>query len=235
MPDTPVFPDVYTAIRERGGLVAVGGSLSAARLLAAYRQGIFPWYSEGSPILWWATDPRMVLLPENLHIPRSLGKTLKKDRATITANHDFAAVIRACADTPRPGQDGTWITGAMQRAYIALHRAGHAHSFEYWQKDVSGSLQLAGGFYGVQIGRVFFGESMFARQSDASKIAFARAVPFLYAKGIRLIDCQMHTAHLARFGAAEIPFADFQAALNRYCPQTLHWGRETVFAAADAA
>lgn len=215
------FPDVAQAIAERDGLVAVGGDLTPERLLAAYRQGIFPWYREGEPIAWWALSPRMVLLPETLHIPRSLAKKIRNSSYLVTVNRAFDAVISACAECQRPGQDGTWITSDMREAYQMLHRAGYAHSFEYWYSDGSGSLKLGGGLYGVQIGQVFFGESMFAHVSDASKIAFVYAVHFLQECGVRLIDCQMYTEHLARFGAEEVPFAVFQAALDHLCHQTL--------------
>ena len=173
------FPDVHKAIARRDGLVAVGGDLRIERLLAAYVQGIFPWYSDGQPICWWALSPRTVLYPHKLHIGRSLAKTLRNKPYAVSANRHFPAVIAACAAAPREGQAGTWITREMQKAYIRLHEAGHAHSFECWYPDMQGGLQLAGGLYGVQIGRVFYGESMFARQSDASKIAFACAVLYL--------------------------------------------------------
>ncbi|MDO5639657.1 MAG: leucyl/phenylalanyl-tRNA--protein transferase [Neisseria sp.] len=215
------FPDVHEAIRERDGLVAVGGDLSAARLLAAYPQGIFPWFSDGQPVCWWALSPRTVLYPDKLHIGRSLAKTLRNKPYAVTANQAFAAVIAACAATLRPGQNGSWITRSMQEAYVRLHGLGHAHSFECWYPNDEGRLHLAGGLYGVQIGRVFYGESMFARQSDASKIAFATAVPHLAECGIELIDCQMNTGHLARFGSEELDFHDFQTALQRLNAQSL--------------
>lgn len=209
------FPDVAEAVAERDGLVAVGGDLSPERLLAAYRQGIFPWFSDGQPVCWWALSPRTVLYPEKIHIGRSLQKTLRNKPYAVTANQCFSAVIQACAHVPRAGQDGTWITGSMQQAYIALHEMGYAHSFECWYPDEAGRLNLAGGLYGVQIGKVFFGESMFAVRPDASKIAFARAVPYLAQCGIELIDCQQNTHHLARFGSEQMAFEDFQTALKR--------------------
>ncbi len=215
------FPDPAQAIAERDGLVAVGGDLSPERLLAAYPQGIFPWYSENQPICWFALAPRTVLFPEKIHIGRSLQKSLRNKPYAVTANHSFPAVIAACAAMPRAGQDGTWITGDMQRAYTKLHEMGHAHSFECWYPDQTGRLKLAGGFYGVQIGRVFFGESMFAAQADASKTAFALAVPYLADCGIGLIDCQQNTSHLARFGSEQMDFADFQAVLRRLTAQPL--------------
>lgn len=209
------FPDVREAVAQRDGLVAVGGDLSPERLLAAYRLGIFPWFSDGQPVCWWALSPRTVLYPEKIHLGRSLQKTLRNKPYAVTANQCFSAVIRACADIPRAGQDGTWITGSMQQAYVTLHEMGYAHSFECWFPDEAGRLNLAGGFYGVQIGCVFFGESMFAVQPDASKIAFARAVPYLAQCGIKLIDCQQNTHHLARFGSEQTAFEDFQTALKR--------------------
>lgn len=215
------FPDINQAIHQRDGLVAVGGDLCPERLLAAYRQGIFPWYSDGQPICWWALAPRAVLYPTKLYIGRSLAKTLRHKPYVVTLNQAFDHVIRACAAVPRQGQDGTWITAAMQKAYQKLHQLGHAHSFECWYPDSEGCLQLAGGLYGVQIGRVFYGESMFALQSDASKTAFACAVPHLAACGIELIDCQMDTEHLARFGSENIAFNAFQTALQDLNVQAL--------------
>lgn len=208
------FPDPLAAISERDGLVAVGGDLRPERLLAAYPQGIFPWYSEGQPVCWFALAPRTVLLPEKLHIGRSLQKTLRNKPYAVTANHNFPAVITACAAMPRAGQSGTWITADMQRAYTKLHEMGYAHSFECWYPDEAGRLKLAGGLYGVQIGRVFFGESMFSLAADASKTTFALAVPYLAQCGIELIDCQQNTHHLARFGSEQMDFENFQTALK---------------------
>ncbi|OAM26639.1 leucyl/phenylalanyl-tRNA--protein transferase [Eikenella longinqua] len=215
------FPDPRPAIAAHEGLVALSRDLSAERLLAAYKQGIFPWHEEGGLFFWFATAPRTVLYPERLHIGRSLAKTLRHKPYAVTANQNFLAVIAACAATPRPGQGGSWIAPNFQVAYTELHRLGRAHSFECWYPDEDGRLVLAGGLYGVQIGRVFFGESMFAWQSDASKIAFACAVPFLQRCGIRLIDCQQDTPHLARFGSQTVPFDDFQAALSELTAQPL--------------
>ncbi|QEY26078.1 leucyl/phenylalanyl-tRNA--protein transferase [Neisseria zalophi] len=212
--DTAAFPDVFEAIEERDGFVAIGGSLSAQRLLTAYRQGIFPWFSEGDPVCWWALSPRTVLYPEKCHIGRSLQKTLRNKPYLVTVNQKFPAVIATCAGVRRPEQSGTWITEEMQQAYIGLYELGHAHSFECWYPDENGVLNLAGGLYGVQIGRVFFGESMFALRPDASKIAFACAVPYLAKCGIEIIDCQQNTDHLARFGSELIAFETFQTALN---------------------
>lgn len=205
------FPDVELALRDPDGLLALGGDLSLPRLLAAYRSGIFPWYGPRQPILWWSPDPRLVLYPAALHVSRSLAKTLRSDRFRVTLDHDFAAVIRACA-APRPGQAGTWITPEMQAAYTALHAAGFAHSVECWLDG-----RLAGGLYGVALGRIFFGESMFARASDASKVAFVHLVRELERRDFRLIDCQVHTAHLASLGAAPLPRREFVRILAGSC------------------
>ena len=197
------FPPVGRALREPNGLLAAGGDLSVPRLVQAYRRGIFPWYSDDQPILWWSPDPRMVLYPAELKISRSLGKRMRRRDYRVTADTAFSEVIRACAK-PRADGAGTWITQAMTGAYEALRRAGHAHSVETW---IDG--ELAGGLYGVALGRAFFGESMFTRQPDASKIAFVHLVRQLRRWSYGLIDCQMATAHLARFGAREIARAAF--------------------------
>mgnify|MGYP003603655805 CR=1 FL=1 len=219
--DNLAFPDIATAQRERDGLVAVGGDLSTARMLAAYRQGIFPWYDEYHPIIWWAFAERMVLYPASLNISRSLHKSLRNRAYCVSVNHAFQHVVRRCARAYRHGQQGTWITAEMQAAYRALYQIGHAHSFEYWYPSEAGGWHLGGGLYGVQIGQVFFGESMFADVSDASKIAFVHAVGYLQQRGVKLIDCQMHTDHLARFGGKLIPYDDFRQQLYAYCPQML--------------
>lgn len=211
------FPDPLRH-RNDDGLVCISRGITPEQILAAYRLGIFPWFCDGSYVYWFATHPRTVLQPERLHIGRSLAKTLKKQPYRISVNTDFAAVIAACAAKTRPGQSGTWIAPAFQAAYTALHHLGHAHSFEARLNDG----RLAGGFYGVQIGRVFYGESMYADYPDASKAAFAAAVPYLAAQGIALIDCQQATDHLMRFGAHTMPLPDFQAALNRLNRQNLH-------------
>ncbi|MEK7816145.1 MAG: leucyl/phenylalanyl-tRNA--protein transferase [Pseudomonadota bacterium] len=197
------FPPVETASPE--GLLAVGGDLRPERLLAAYRRGIFPWYSDGQPILWWSPDPRAVLFPEKLKISRSLHKTLRAGKFRVTFDQRFRDVMRACA-LPRSKDPaaGTWITAAMIEAYTELHRLGHAHSVEAWR-----GTELVGGLYGVALGGAFFGESMFARETDASKVAFVRLVRQLARWGYTLIDCQLYTAHLARFGAEEIPRSTF--------------------------
>ncbi len=187
------------ALREPDGLLAIGGDLSIERLLAAYRRGIFPWYSGDQPILWWSPDPRSVLVPEKLKISRSLRKTLKKKSFRISLDEAFAEVIQECS-RPRKYESGTWITEEMMQAYIRLHEAGHAHSVECWQGD-----RLVGGLYGLAQGNVFFGESMFAHVSDASKIAFVHLVRQLQRWGFDLIDCQIQSEHLDRFGAENIP------------------------------
>ncbi|MCF7520579.1 leucyl/phenylalanyl-tRNA--protein transferase [Neisseria sp. ZJ106] len=215
------FPQPDYALAECDGLVGVSRDLDTGRLLAAYRQGIFPWFSHNGLFYWYATAPRTVLLPENLHIGRSLAKTLRHKTYQITVNQAFADVIAHCAAVPRAGQDGSWIAPEFQTAYTKLHRLGFAHSFECRYPDETGRLKLAGGFYGVQIGSVFYGESMFALAPDASKIAFAAAVPFLAQCGIRLIDCQQDTAHLRRFGSQPMPFTDFQTALQTLNHQPL--------------
>jgi leucyl/phenylalanyl-tRNA--protein transferase len=197
------FPPVERALEEPNGLLAAGADLSQARLLDAYSSGIFPWYSEGQPVLWWSPDPRMGLIPAELRIPRSLKKRLARRDYEVRADTAFEEVIRACA-APRRGQDGTWITQDMVDAYLRLHRSGHAHSVETW---IDG--RLAGGLYGVELGRVFYGESMFARAPDASKIALAHLVRQLARRNCGMIDCQMRTPLLARFGAREIPRAEF--------------------------
>lgn len=200
-----VFPPAELA---EDGLLAVGGDLSPERLVLAYSSGIFPWYSAGQPILWHSPDPRMVLLPDDLHVPRSLEKSMRRRPYRLSLDTAFAEVIAACARARRPGQRGTWITREMQHAYGELHRRGVAHSAEAWQGE-----RLVGGLYGVALGRAFFGESMFARATDASKIAFVTLAQQLRRWGYTLIDCQVHTDHLARFGASEWPRADYLAAL----------------------
>ncbi|MDO4696442.1 MAG: leucyl/phenylalanyl-tRNA--protein transferase [Neisseria sp.] len=215
VPNDFSYLDVETAVREYDGLVGVSADLQTARLLDAYRCGIFPWFSERGLFYWFATVPRTVLFPEKFHIGKSLAKTLRNKTYRVTANRDFAAVISHCAAVPREGQDGSWIAPEFQTAYRRLHELGHAHSFECFMPDGDGRLKLEGGFYGVQIGRVFYGESMFALRPDASKIAFACAVPYLARCGIALIDCQQDTQYLRRFGSQTLPFADFQTALHR--------------------
>ncbi len=199
--ERPIFPPASHADAE--GLLAVGGDLSVTRLLAAYRGGIFPWYDE-PPILWWSPDPRLILEPEGLRVSKSLRKTLRQGRFEIRADTAFAAVVQACAETPRPGEDGTWITPDMQRAYLRLHEQGYAHCLETWRDG-----RLVGGIYGVGLGRVFFGESMFHRETNASKVALVALVDWLRAEGVDLIDCQVTSEHLLSLGAKEIPRALF--------------------------
>ena len=201
--DGAPFPEVDQALRDPDGLLAVGGSLSTRRLLNAYRHGIFPWYSQGEPILWWSPDPRLVLFPEHLRVSRSLRKTLRRGLFRVTVDRDFRQVMRACA-APRDDGPGTWITAEMLDAYARLHDLGHAHSVEVWSDE-----RLVGGLYGVAVGRVFFGESMFSRETDASKVALVHLVERLQAWGYHLIDCQIRTEHLIRLGAEEIPRARF--------------------------
>lgn len=201
-----IFPPPELA---EDGLLAVGGDLSPDRLLLAYATGIFPWYEEGQPILWHSPDPRLVLQACELHVPRSLERTLRRGTFRITFDAAFGRIVDACAAARRPGQHGTWITAEMRRAYKRLHRLGYAHSAEAWQGQ-----RLAGGLYGVSLGGAFFGESMFARAPDASKAAFVTLVRELQRWGITLVDCQVATEHLERFGAREWPRDRFLAALG---------------------
>ena len=193
------FPPVAKALKSPNGLLCAGGDLSPERLVEAYRRGIFPWFSEGDPILWWSPDPRMVLFPEELRVSRSLRKAVARGRYETRFDCDFRAVIEACA-APRDGHAGTWIVPEMIDAYTKLNELGFAHSVESWEDG-----ELAGGLYGVSLGKVFFGESMFTRAPDASKIALVRLVERLRARDYRVIDCQQATAHLASLGAREIP------------------------------
>ncbi|MCO7569259.1 leucyl/phenylalanyl-tRNA--protein transferase [Pseudomonas chlororaphis] len=207
------FPPLEKAMREPNGLLAAGGDLSPDRLVQAYRHGCFPWFSEGQPILWWSPDPRTVLFPDELHISRSLGKLLRKQRYEVTFDQDFAAVISACA-APRAYADGTWISEAMQQAYLQLHQRGHAHSVEVWDEG-----ELVGGLYGLAMGQLFFGESMFSRADNASKFGFAILVQHLKAWGFVLIDCQMPTEHLHSLGARSITRAEFANYLKQHLDQ----------------
>ena len=206
--DAPVhaFPDVSFAMIQPNGLLAVGGDLSPGRLLHAYRQGIFPWFSDGQPILWWAPDPRAVLLPEAIKISRSLRKTLRREVFQVTFDRAFPRVIEACA-APRSRQNDTWITNPMVAAYCELHARGLAHSVECWRDGA-----LAGGLYGVAIGKIFFGESMFSRVSDASKVALAS----LCQSDFELIDCQLPSEHLKRMGAIDMPRREFMDRLAHW-------------------
>lgn len=216
--EEPIFPDPEEA--EPDGLLAVGGDLSPQRLLTAYANGIFPWYAEESPILWWSTNPRLVLIPEEFHIPRSLRRVLNSGRFKFTMDTDFEAVIRACACCPRPDQEGTWIVEEMVEAYVMLHELGYAHSVETWLDG-----DLVGGLYGISLGSVFYGESMFYSAPDASKAAFATLVKQLVKWNFALIDCQQTTQHLLRFGAKEIPRFRFLAMLEEAMNTSTKEGR----------
>jgi leucyl/phenylalanyl-tRNA--protein transferase len=210
-----VFPPVETTRTDMGGLLAVGGDLSPARLLDAYCHGIFPWGTvEGHP-LWYSPDPRMVLFPDEFRLRRSLRKILRSGRFEVRFDTNFAAVIASCSATPRPGQDGTWITPDMMGAYIRLHELGWAHSVETYSEG-----ELVGGLYGLAIGRMFYGESMFSHCSDASKVAFAHLIRYLSAHHFAMIDCQMRTEHLASLGGREIPRHDFLSRLQALTAET---------------
>lgn len=202
-----IFPPVQYA--EPDGLLAMGGDLSPARLVEAYRNGIFPWY-EGETILWWCPDPRFVLFPSELKLSKSIRPLLKKNAFEFTINKSFAEVIHACKHSSRMGQQGTWITDEVEKAYDKMHELGYAHSAEVWQDG-----QLAGGLYGIRIGKVFFGESMFSRISNASRYAFAKYVQVLQEEGVELIDCQVYTEYLESMGARMIDRPDFVRELGR--------------------
>lgn len=212
--DAP-FPPLENALTHPNGLLAAGADLSPQRLLAAYRRGIFPWYSDGEPILWWSPDPRMVLFPSELKVSRSLAKTLRNRRHEIRFDSAFEAVVQGCAvrgadqAARGAGETGTWITDDMRAAYLRLHQLGYAHSAETWIEG-----ELAGGLYGVAIGRMFYGESMFTRVRDASKLAMVHLVRRLERQGCGMIDCQMHTAHLASLGARAIPRSEYSLRLQ---------------------
>lgn len=211
--DSLAFPPLNKALREPNGLLAAGGDLSPERLVQAYRHGCFPWFQDGQPILWWSPDPRTVLLPDELHVSRSLRKTLRQGRYRVTFDQQFAAVIQGCSG-PRSYTDGTWITSDMQRAYIELHARGIAHSVEVWQDE-----ELVGGLYGLAMGQLFFGESMFSRADNASKVGFVSLVERLKATGFVLIDCQMPTQHLQGFGARPITRDQFSRYLAQHLDQ----------------
>jgi leucyl/phenylalanyl-tRNA--protein transferase len=202
-----IFPPPELA--EDNGLLAIGGDLSESRLLLAYSMGIFPWYSEDDPLLWWSPDPRLVLFPEELKLSRSLKQTIRKGAFSVTIDTAFEAVVRACAEMHTKKDGGTWITREMIESYARLHRSGYAHSVECWAGD-----ELAGGLYGVSLGSAFFGESMFAKKSNASKVAFAALVRQLKAWNFSLIDCQVTTPHLISLGAREISRAEFMELLE---------------------
>lgn len=205
------FPPLESALEHPDGLLAIGGDLTPNRLIVAYRQGIFPWYSDDQPILWWSPSQRMVLFPECLKVSRSLRKILNKNKFVVTLDQNFRQVIQECAGSRR-NQHGTWITEEMQEAYCQLHQYGFAHSIESWYEE-----RLVGGLYGVSLGKVFFGESMFSRMSDASKVAFVHFVWQLQRWNYELIDCQVHTNHLQSLGAFEIPRQQYRALLDRLC------------------
>ncbi|HUP98122.1 MAG TPA: leucyl/phenylalanyl-tRNA--protein transferase [Usitatibacter sp.] len=217
--DTP-FPPVSKALHSPNGLLCAGGDLSPERIVEAYRRGIFPWFSEGDPILWWSPDPRMVLFPEELRVSRSLRKAIARGTYEMRLDTAFRQVMEACAE-PRDGQGGTWIVPEMVAAYTELHERGFAHSVESWLDD-----ELVGGLYGVALGKVFFGESMFARRPDASKVALVHLVERLRERGYRVIDCQQATTHLASLGAREIPrkaFAQLVQESIQYPPSGERW------------
>jgi leucyl/phenylalanyl-tRNA--protein transferase len=224
-----LFPPTELALEDPNGLLAVGGDLQPERLIEAYRQGIFPWYSNNQPILWWSPNPRAVLFPEQIKVSRSLKKTIKRAPYTITIDKDFAGVVQGCSE-PRKDSDDTWITSAMQAAYIQLHRLGVAHSVETWLGDT-----LVGGLYGLAIGRVFFGESMFSRATNASKIAFVHLVKQLEIWDYRLIDCQVSSEHISSLGSIDIPRQQFQKLLNELInkqPRTHSWAFDKNFSLA---
>lgn len=208
---TLYFPPVHLA--EHDGLLAMGGDLSAERLLLAYRSGIFPWYEE-EPILWWSPDPRFVLFPSELKINKSIKPLLKRNEFDFTINKAFKAVIVQCKKIDRPGQDGTWITDEVEKAYLKMHQLGHAHSAEVWKDG-----ELVGGFYGIKLGKVFFGESMFSKVSNASRYAFIKYIEQLKQEGIELIDCQVYTEYLESFGARMIEGKEFTGLLKKLIPE----------------
>ena len=216
--DDLVFPPPFLAPPE--GLLAVGGDLSRQRLLLAYRQGIFPWYSEGEPILWWSPDPRLVLFPGELHVSRSLARAMRKGTFALTMDEAFDRVIEACAVVPRTGQEGTWITAGMIAAYRALHASGYAHSVECWQ-----GAELVGGLYGVSLGKCFFGESMFSLAPNASKVALAGLAAHVRNWGFKLIDCQVTTRHLISLGAREVARERFLKLLEKWADAGTRVGR----------
>ncbi len=211
----PVFP--HPSLADPDGLLAIGGDLSVTRLATAYSKGIFPWYGPGSPILWWSPEPRLVLYPDQVHIPGSLRRVVNSDRFSITSDTDFEKVIEYCSLVPRQGWSGTWLVPEMIDAYIKLHKAGLAHSFEAWQGS-----RLVGGIYGVAMGRAFFGESMFYLESNASKVALVHLMGYLKKNGFHFMDCQQTTRHMLRFGACEVPRDKFlnslELAVNEYSP-----------------
>ena len=212
------FPPTSAAFSSPNGLLAWGGDLHPERVLRAYRAGIFPWYSEGQPILWWSPAPRCVILPPDIYVSRRTRRRYNSGRYSLTADTDFTAVVRACA-LPRAGEEGTWITDDMIEAYMRLHLMGHAHSLEVWEGDA-----LAGGIYGLALGRIFFGESMFSNRTDASKIALIALCRHLQEHGYGLLDCQVGNPHLFRMGATELPRAEFESCLAELVDQPAETG-----------
>lgn len=226
----PAFPAPERALAAPNGLLAIGGDLSTPRLLSAYRAGIFPWYGEGDPLLWWSPDPRAVIVPAELHIARRFARFLRHSSWTLTLNQSFLEVLQACASTPRAGQPGTWLTKAMQRAYYRLHLEGHAHSVEVWDgKD------LVGGIYGLAIGQMVYGESMFSRRSNASKVALTALCRHLQSHGLDLLDCQVANPHTLSLGAVEweraVYLTELQQRIVRPGPGTA-WQAQALPAAA---
>ncbi|MAZ87901.1 MAG: leucyl/phenylalanyl-tRNA--protein transferase [Cellvibrionaceae bacterium] len=222
-PDSLDFPPTDTALEDPNGLLAAGTTLSCEQLIAAYQQGIFPWFEDGQPVLWWSPSPRLVLLPEELHISKSMKKLLKKSEFEVTTDLAFDEVIHHCA-APRPDQQGTWITEEISEAYQEMHARGLAHSVEVWQND-----ELVGGLYGIAMGQIFFGESMFALTANASKYGFIYLIRALKQLNYKLIDCQVHTNHLASLGAKEIPRHDFENYLLNFIKEgslTAEWPKD---------
>jgi len=216
------FPHPSRAFHEPNGLLAAGGDLKPERLLLAYQQGIFPWFNPGEPILWWSPDPRTVIFPSHIHLSRSLRKLLNKNPFTLTLDQDFRGVVQACSE-PRLNQSGTWITDDMKNAYAQLHELGFAHSVECWQED-----KLVGGLYGIALGQCFFGESMFSRADNASKVAITSLAHTLDQWGFKLIDCQVSSEHLYTLGAEDIPQEDFLTLLQTYIPQWTPHSKEAL-------
>lgn len=217
--NNPIFPLPEYALREPDGLLAVGGNLSTSTLLSAYYQGIFPWYEAGQPLLWWSPDPRAVLFPKHIRISRSLRKSWRRRCWEIRTDSDFQQVIDSCASPRSSSNSGTWITDEMRQAYLAMHRGGHAHSVEVWD-----GLQLVGGLYGIMVGQLFCGESMFSREKDASKVALVALAAMLQSQSPDcLIDCQVSNAHLVSMGAETIPRREFLARLNSLRDKTIDW------------
>ena len=215
--DSPRFPNPNTSVEEPDGLLAVGGNLNPSTLITAYRQGIFPWYQDDDPILWWSPANRCVLVPEQLHISKSLRRCLRQGQFRASTNEAFDQVVKACA-APRRGDTGTWIIDEMIAAYCHLHRLGHAHSVEVWVGD-----ELAGGIYGVAVGRVFCGESMFSRHTNGSKVAMAYLCQWLVGQGFNLLDCQLNNPHLEKMGAQSMPREQYLSWLAAHRDSGLQW------------